>query len=259
MAANRIKSLRHEKKLGLTQLAEKVGLDPYHMALVENGYMIRLPDAWRIASVLGTSLVKVFPEVDAVADRVNDPEAIRQVGLAGIDISSARSAFHFVLSNGIERTVWISGPESYRLFTVLQDPIGGFVEFDTLTERIAINVAHLHVWQFHNFSAEQLNWSSFDDQPKLRLWSRHRAEPITIDVDHDLAGTEDPEDYPLRCLFSDIDTLDEDDIESVEGIDGEVLFFKARDVIMLSIHRAAVEPELLEGFDEPPDIFDEAA
>lgn len=200
MTTDRIKSLRQETALNLTQLAER---------------------------------------------------ATGQIGQAGLDNSSAPSAFHFVLSNGIERTVWISGPERDRLFNVLQDPREGFVEFDTLVERIAINVAHLHVWRFHDFFAEQVNWSSFDDQPELRLWSRHRTEPITIEVDHDLAGTEEPKDYPLRCLFAHLNGLD-DDIESVEGIDGEVLFFKQRDVIMISVHRAAIEPELIERFDELP-------
>lgn len=80
-----------------------------------------------------------------------------------------------------------------------------------------------------------------------------------MEVDHDHSDRDDPEaDHPLLSVFTELDELDEP--ERVEGTEGEVIYFKKPYVAMLSVDLAAVEPELIDGWeDDDDDHFDEAA
>ncbi|CAN1724885.1 putative HTH cro/C1-type domain-containing protein [Hyphomicrobium sp. 1Nfss2.1] len=258
MPKNCIKAIRQKKNMTREQLAALVDLQPEHIALFENGYMVPLRRAHQLAGALKEPLDAVFPSLARIKGPLE--QHVEAAGDAGIDSDPMRNAFHFRLDNGLERTVWISGPARRRLESLLLDPEDRFVEFDTLVERMAVNTRYLGAWRFHDFDAEPVDQLSLFEDPSFKLWTIHSGEPIVMEIDldnikNDESGDEPHED-PMFALFGGFEVAD--GVDSVEDCEGEsVLYFKHAKVAMISVSLQAVEPQLVEGiYDEEEQLVE---
>lgn len=261
MTKNSLAALRKAKKITRAQLGKAVGLSAEHIHLIENGYTVNLGYAKDVARALNEPLTGIFPAAAKFGDNLSDPANVEELESLGLDADEMPNWFRFVLKNGVDRTVLISGGERRWLERALESELSGFVEFNTAMERIAINRAYLSFWQFHDFGGETFDLSSFADQPTFKLWLAHSKEPVSMGVDHDDFDRDDPDvGRALQTVFLSLEDLDYP--QCVYGTDGEVLYFKKPDVAMLSVDLAAVEPELIEGLrddDCDDDELDEAA
>jgi len=253
--ANKVRKFREALGLSYEELARRLHCSVRSIKYVESGMMTRFSLAAELADALGRSVEDVFPALrkplrslsgGAYLDRRNN-DLDRQFENAGIDPDPQLHTVRFVLRNGLERYIALASAECSRLRRNLQAPSAIFVCFETATERIALNVKHLVVWQFiTEFSPgpELSDDDSGNDQ--LAIWVGTAKEPKLVNVEPDIMefGTEAADDVAvLQTLFFQLGHCWEDDeVFYVDDDEGDTTYFRADNVSMLSVPLQVISP-----------------
>lgn len=255
-AANNVSKFREALGLSREDLAARLQCEIRLVQYIEAGMMTRLSVAMHVANILGKPIGVVFPALKkplkalggkSYLEARNDDLDLKFED-AGIDPDPYLHTFRFVLRNGLERCVELASAESARLCRNLQRPPASFVNFQTATDCIALNVKYLALWQFVSELAPARMLTDSNHDPQLEIWIGAAKEAIRFDVEPDPAefGTEGADDIAiLQMIFFQLEHCWEDDeIFHVRDDDGNTIFFRADNVSMISLPLEAVRPDL---------------
>lgn len=265
---NKVRELRRKAGLSQKKLAEKTNISVWQLQMAEAGLWTRLQVAADISNALNKSTDLVFPQLRGPLKKLQegDPSRLltdeklrRQFEAANIDPDPHVHTFRFVLSSGFHKDVEIPSSERSRLWANLHSPDSIFVWFDTIADRIAVNVTRLAFWQF----LSDLGGSGEDPESdregglRIKLWLGSSVEPWLLDVEPDPVefGTEEADSLAvLQGLFFDLEHCWEPtDTFRIDDEDGETAFFRAENVSMLLAPLQAVDPALWESMTEEED------
>ncbi len=265
---NKVRKLRRTAGLSQKELADKARTSRLHIQRIEAGQATRLKLAIDVALALNKPLGAAFPALRRplgklctvdLAMLLSDKKLREQFEAAGIDPDPQVHTFRFVLKGGLEGEVEVSSGERLRLWQNLRVPEFIFVVFDTVEERVAINIQQLALWQFLFDAPERRENAEGAATPKsqMKLWVGASMSPSVLDVEPDPVefGSEEADrEAVLQGLFFDLDhCIDGEDTYKVDDEDGETAFFRAENVSMLSVPLEVVDPALWESMTEDDD------
>jgi transcriptional regulator with XRE-family HTH domain len=264
MTENYIRELRRKKGLTQRELAGKAGTSQQQIQRIEAGVQAaRFDLATRLAAALGEPLPRVFPATEEAlrqsrkrhkspGQAADDAQLHIELEEAGLDMQAEQWMVKYRLRGGAEGVLTISGPEHRRLWRLL-DPHNdeeGFMVFDAGDRRFAINPVHLTfchlIFEGASVEAERAEDQS-EDGYEVRFWLADCATPLTFGVEPDTASIDD-ETEDGECQLQDLFYYAENGTETrlkFKDEDGEMAFFRVRDVAMFSAPLEAVEPKLL--------------
>jgi len=260
---NKIRQYRISKGLTQRALAEAAGTSQQQVQRIEAGVQaVRIETAMRICAAVDQTLDKVFPSTRAPlrkirakttsSEYVHGEEFLSEMGKAGIDLDPAQWTLKVWLRDHNPRDFPISRAEKDRLWNSLQtcDPSQQFVVFDSGAQRVAIRLNHLLAWQFL-FDEGISTAAEYDEPVGLCIWFSGRPQAVEFKIGCDSADLDEYENedelpVQLQHLFFEADSF-EPDMDAATGfmdVDGEDVFFRLRDVTMMTVPLWAVEPEL---------------
>ncbi len=262
---SKVRALRQGLGLSQKRLAEKAGTSRLHIQRIEAGQVTRLKLAIDVALALNKPLRAAFPALRRplaklrnveLTELLGDEKLREQFEAACIDPDPCVHTFRFILKSGLEGGLEVSSGERLRLWHNLRAPEFIFVVFDTIEERVAINVQQLAFWQFLFETAGRQEDTEAEADPKsqMKLWIGTAKVPSVLDVEPDSAefGPEEADrEAPLQGLFFDVDhCFDGEDTYMIEDEEGETAFFRAENISMLSAPLEVVIPALWESMTE---------
>lgn len=257
---NRVQKFRKAKGLSQKQLAELVGTSQQQIQRIENNLITaKLEVAIKLAHALDKPLNSVFPGSGKALDALqNGPAKSRSAGLddlrnTGIEGDSRIWFFKVHLRGHAEPMVFrIPTSEKDRLYLNVQDETDhlgdgvAFVVFDTLTERIALNLSEVlycqflyEIGPFYQEAEEEEEWSC-----TATVYFNSVVSPLFLSLEPEY---EDQDSDMGQChyIFSmvELDTAPGDTYRLIDA-DGDDTFIRIGSVALLSVSLTAIEPPL---------------
>lgn len=260
---NKLRHLR--EKLGISQrdLATIVGTSQQQIGRIETGNQsVKLDLALAVAAALKADLGNVFPgtrkllgrgkkrkDRDALAKMHYDPEAVSEFEAAGVDLDPATWILKLRMRGGAKHDFVCSTAEVQRIRSNLQrdDTTPPFVVFTSSVIAVAMNLEHL--MHYHELWDGNIanDWHD-DDVPRdeVAVYMRDSAEPLVFDVGVDEGAPEDEDDEgQMRGLLFTLETfLEPGEFVSFCDVDGEVAFFRAADIALLTVPLRVLDTRL---------------
>lgn len=265
MSINRIRQYREKKALSQRQLAEAVGTSQQQIQRIEAGVQaVRLDIAAHIAAVLGEPIDAVFPAARKALKRSrtanvplwemrHDRQLAGLMEGAGIDLEPEVWTLKLWLRGHGSFDFLISGIEQKRLRSLLRETESSdFIVFDARTERVAVNRNHTQAWQFLWEPPNRID-SIDEERVYMNVLLTHQSEPLHLETKPDTAvlGPESAENAgdrssELQEIFVDLETAwgESDTLITFEDVDGEEIFIRASEIVLLSVPLSDVEPAI---------------
>jgi DNA-binding XRE family transcriptional regulator len=267
---NRVKQLRQQNKLSQRKLAELVGTNQQQIQRIETGQVAaRLAIAQKLSAVLKQPLDVVFPGSQKALSRVEaalktsrtiSEKELAEVAEHGVEADHRTWFFRLLLQQHTEPLVFpISGDDRRRLYTAVQERSGDdtevrFVVFDTLTERIALNLAEYSFCQFL-FEVGDIE-NDPDEAEREDIHVYFSANPTPFSFPPEVDAREDDEDLgEFEYLFATLSTYTEkyDRLHFTDG-DGEEVFLCAGNLALLRVPLWVFATEGDSDEDQKPDL-----
>ncbi len=264
---NRIQVLRKKKGLSQKQLAELVGTSQQQIQRIEVGkQVVNFYLAMRVCKALEVPMQVVFPQTkEAITlsqkkgetpTEMLDEVAFRErIEKAGLYLESDLWVFRFRLRGGLEREWPLSGPEKNRLWYAVQRAGDNpFTVFESEDVQVILNLNHLIYCHFL-YAAAFESPSEGTGESTVSVYLAASSEPLYFDVEPDDPAPEnwEEDEGQFRYLVSQAELILEDDTKEVFHFmddEGEMAFFRAQDIAMITIPLPIVESELLNDEDE---------
>ncbi len=263
---NKICELRREKGLSIKKIGDAVGTSQQHIELIEKGLSSPHFDlAVKICKVLGAPFQTVFPTTkDAIASYhrrkdlnegfFQDDEFLNDMLSAGIDINFEQWFFSYALRGGAEGNLPISNTEKQKLSTAVQRILhtSPYAVFDSPYHRILLNLDHLIFWQFlfeGQLPIKPKNKGLEDKNDYVFVYVYDRATPFKLRVNPDTALLKNATDWEaaqLQSIIMTAERIEKTNVFMITDQEGEVSFFKIRDVALMKIPLENVEIGLAE-------------
>jgi len=260
MAKNRIFELRKVGKLSQRELAQRADTSQQQIQRVEAGVVaVRLDLAKRIADALNVNLHDVFPGLRAPTkasrrkkEHFEDPEL-------AVDLDPRIWTVKFFIFDGREFAFEVSSFDMRRLESIVSESNKTFLVFSSRDRSVAVNRTKLAACQFLFDSPSVKGPESENDSYALHLHLVSSKKPLSFDVEPDTKPAEHDEEgfaSQLQHLFIDLDGVDQDDDEVVlfDDVDGERVYVRSRELLLVEAPLECCEPSLfdksMEGHDE---------
>lgn len=265
MSINRIRQYREKKALSQRQLAEAVGTSQQQIQRIEAGSQaVRLDIAARIAAVLGEAIGTIFPAARKALRRSQkaavplweirqDRELSRLMEGAGIDLAPEEWTLKLWLRGHGDFSFPISGIERKRLWSSFQEvESSDFIVFDSRTERVALNRNHTQAWQFLWDAPNRLD-STEEEPAHMNVLLAHQSQALKFDTkpDTELYDPESAEDRherssELQEIFVGLEVAwgENETMITFEDANGEEVFIRASEIVLLSLPISDVEPAI---------------
>ncbi len=264
---NNLRRLREKLEMSQRDLALAVGTSQQQIARIETGNQsVKVDLALAISAALKTDLGIVFPATrkllgrgkkrkdrDALVEMHYDPKAVSEFDSAGVDLDPATWILKLRMRGGSQLDFVCSTAEAQRIRRNLQRDGTGtpFVIFNSTAVAVALNLDHLlhyhELWDGHISS----NWHD-DDVPRdeVAVYLSDSAEPLVFDVDVDEGTPEDEGDEgQMRGVLFTLETfLESGEFVSFRDVDGEDAFFRAEDIVLLTVPLRVLDTRLNDAF-----------
>jgi len=264
MGENRISHLRKTKGLTQRALAEKVGTSQQQIQRIEAGVIaVRLELALRIADALATRLADVFPKLARNKSEKKQRKfapSQAELSLAGIDPDPSHWTVKFFMHDGRQFLFRVSSSDKDRLESIAQNSGKSFFVFNSHDKCIALNRTKVAACQFL-FDFFMSDKPEAEEQFKLTMHLIATKETISFDVEPDTKTPLEDElgsESQLQSLFSFLDEGDDDEVVWFDDEDGERVYIRSNELLLLEAPLICCEPELweksLEDETEKPEI-----
>lgn len=242
MPKNKIKQFRTQLKLTQRELAERAGTSQQQIQRVEAGTIsTSLATARAICSALGKPFEAVFPEaakalVAYQREREQtgyiDPEELEKASNAGIEADQRDWYLELRLRGLDDARVHRISPATYRrLYTLVQDESDSgmaLIVFDTLTHRVALNLAEVVSCQFMFERQGTPEMQASEDDYTVLIFPVGGGKPIEFTVDPDSPEDGDDGVGQLGHIFFMAElAIDAGDRYRIVDEDGEHAFIRA--------------------------------
>jgi transcriptional regulator with XRE-family HTH domain len=256
MPTNRVFKLRKRAKLTQRELAARVGTSQQQIQRIEAGAAaVRLDIATRIASALGLNVHAVFPGLPR-STRTRAKGRKKPIN-AGVGL--AEWSIKLFMFDGRKFEFQIAGGESEkdRLESIISSRRKRFIVFNTHDRIIAVKRSKIAACHF----LYDLPWTSdgagSSDSYKLTLHLVSAASPISFELEPDSKTLEEDDDgmqSQMQFLMMNIDGNDDDESFCFDDVDGERVYIRADEVLVIDLPHVCCEPSLLQkslrGMDE---------
>jgi transcriptional regulator with XRE-family HTH domain len=245
MVRNRIFQLRKDAKLTQRELALRVGTSQQQ---------IQLDVATRIADALGVKLYAVFPGLPkSMKARAGAKQSIenleRRLASAGIDSDPRVWSIKLFMFDGRTFDFQIAGDDKERLESIISSVGKRFLVFNSKGRVLAVNRSRIAACQFLFDPPSTIHEEDKDDNYKLRLHLVSAISPISFDVEPDSKPLDQDEEgfqSQLQFLLLNLDGNDDDEAFSFDDVDGERVYIRANEVLLIDVPLICCEPSLFE-------------
>lgn len=249
MPKNRVHQLRKRAKLTQRELAARVGTSQQQIQRIEAGAAaVRLDVATRIASALGLRVHAVFPGLPR--STTTRASARKKPTSAAIDTGSPDWSIKFFMFDGRVFEFQIDGGqhEMDRLESIISSQRKRFVVFNSNDRIIAVNRSKIAACQFLYDLPSISDQKETSDNYKLRLYLVGAPLPISFDLEPDSRTLEEDDDgsqSQLQFLLMNVDGSDDEEAFSFEDVDGERVYIRANEALLIDVPLVCCEPALL--------------
>lgn len=254
---NRIRELRTKRGLTQEELAERSRTTEEQIQRVEGGVQAaRLSVAAAIAEALDTSVAEAFPEIVPYLKRMeqakrrgddppDDEDFFCEAEAAGIDLDTRIWTVLYELRCGFSGRYTIGSRDRVQLLTDLEsfteDDAVGFWRFDSGPRRILLDLSELSLCRLCfdvDFglisSSSQYEEDANEEDFSVVFYLKSGGAPITVGLEPCAPLIEPPPFLPPpsgdECMLSFVDA------------DDEPVFVRTRDIALIDVALAAVEP-----------------
>jgi len=270
---NKIKALRSKNGISQRELAKRVGTSQQQIQRLETGQVAaRVELARKLSDSLGVPLSVLFPGSKKALGKFSkgikeEPrylpsnEAYDELAQTGIEADPRLWTF-FVLLRSHKKVIKfeLEPAEKRRLFRLVQEEkeaaeTMSFVLFDTIDERVAINLRELAYCHFL-FDAPS-NSVRTEESSMLRVMAYlcGNHEPFEFGVEPDFDSPDEEDDSgAFRNIFFYMEThVEEHDRFYFVDEDGEDVFLRAGDLALLRVPLWVISADMDEEEDEGDD------
>lgn len=269
---NKVREYRLKAELTQSQLAEAVGTSQQQIARIERAvHTAKLDLARRISKALDVPLEKLFPKSAAAIKRLdaldtrslgdemlNGGKLTEALDESGIELDPRCWILKVRLSNGVEKSFQISSKERKYARRAIQDQSNQFLDFETDSCRILINMeclAYAHfLFEPPALVSRQVDSEDAEDgsSPSRAViaYTAGSSNALAFTVEADEGDPDDEDDEgQFRGLFHVASCLSRADdpyqFIFTDG-DGEEVFLNSKSLVMLSVPIWVLNPDALE-------------
>jgi transcriptional regulator with XRE-family HTH domain len=252
MARNRIFALRKAGKLTQRELAERAGTSQQQIQRVEAGVVaVRLDLAGRIADALNVKLHDAFPALRTSTKPSGRKKEQLDAPELAFDLDPRIWTVRFFTFDGREFGFEVSSYDMQRLESIVSSSNKKFLVFNSRDRSVAVNRTKLAACQFLFDSPLVRHPESESDSCAVHLHLASSLKPLSFDVEPDTKPAEQDEEgfaSQLQHLFIDLDGIDEDDDEVVQfdDVDGERVYARSGELVLVEAPLECCEPSLFE-------------
>jgi transcriptional regulator with XRE-family HTH domain len=262
---NRVR--QHRLELGLTQkqLADALNTSQQQVQRIEAGQIVRLDMALAICSVLKEDLAEIFPKAAKLIQKLqrkkNQTDDAKLVSKAGMDADPRHWTVIFETSLGCKGFLRMNSEDTQRfqncLLNVTDEDSTFFVaDHEGLT--VALNLKEL---RYANVCFDIGIIDKEKDSPifpdlveniveqenakAITVFMRGRQTPLFFGVEPD-SWREEGELNRMMYVIDSYDRFDENIFVSFTDEDGENVFLSIKDIVLMSVNKEYLDPELFD-------------